>query len=125
MPFYRREQAVHDRKLPVARLPRRRMELMGFDAIIAGAGIIGSSIAWRLAQQGLRVLLIDTARMGAEASSAGAGMLAPGGEIEERSPWNDFALESLGMYPEFVGELSGESGNSIDFQQLGAVEVAF
>ena len=97
---------------------------MAFDAIIAGAGIIGSSIAWRLAQHRLRVLLIDAARMGAEASSAGAGMLAPGGEIEERSPWNDLALESLQLYPAFVAELEEETGCRIDFQRLGAVDLA-
>ncbi|MBZ5578828.1 MAG: FAD-binding oxidoreductase [Acidobacteriia bacterium] len=97
---------------------------MAFDTIIAGAGIIGSSIAWRLAQQGLRVLLVDAGRMGAEASSAGAGMLAPGGEIDERLPWNDLALESLHLYPAFVAELEEESGCRIDFQRLGAIELA-
>jgi glycine oxidase len=97
---------------------------MSFDVIIAGAGIIGSSIAWRLAQGGLRVALLDAGRMGAEASSAGAGMLAPGGEIEGHSPWNDFALESLRLYPDFVAELQSETGCPIDFQVLGAVELA-
>lgn len=97
---------------------------MSFDVIIAGAGIIGSSIAWRLAQGGLRVALLDAGRMGAEASSAGAGMLAPGGEIEARSPWNDFALESLWLYPDFVAELQSETGCPVDFQTRGAVELA-
>jgi glycine oxidase len=95
-----------------------------FDALIAGAGIIGSSIAWRLAQRGLRVMLLDAGHMGGEASSAGAGMLAPGGEIEEHSIWNDFALESLRLYPEFVAELEAESGKQVDFRRAGAVEVA-
>jgi len=97
---------------------------MPFDVIVAGAGIIGSSIAWRLAQGGLRVILLDAGRMGAEASWAGAGMLAPGGEIEARSPWNDFALESLRLYPDFVAELQAETGCLVDFQALGAVELA-
>jgi len=97
---------------------------MAFDAIIAGAGIIGTSVAWRLAQQGLHVLLLDAARVGAEASSAGAGMLAPGGEMEERSPANDLAFESLRLYPAFVAELTEETGCQIDFQRLGAVELA-
>ena len=95
-----------------------------FDAVIAGAGIIGSSIAWRLAQRGLRVMLIDAGHMGGEASSAGAGMLAPGGEIEEHSPWNDFALESLRLYSDFAAELEAESGKQVDFRRAGAVEVA-
>jgi len=97
---------------------------MTFDAIIAGAGIIGGSIAWRLAQSGLRVAMLDAGTMGGEASWAAAGMLAPGGEIGGPSPWNDFALESLRLYPDFVSELQNESGCSIDFQQKGAFEIA-
>jgi glycine oxidase len=97
---------------------------MGRDAIVVGAGIIGASIAWRLAQSGLHVTLLDSGRMGGEASWAGAGMLAPGGEVEQQSPWLDLALESLRLYPAFVGELEQETGLSIDFQQNGAVEVA-
>jgi glycine oxidase len=97
---------------------------VAFDTIIAGAGIIGASIAWRLSQSGLRVLLLDAARMGGEASSAGAGMLAPGGDIEQHSPWIGLAIESLRLYPAFVAELQEETGCRIDFQRLGAVELA-
>ncbi len=70
------------------------------------------------------MLLLDAGRMGGEASWAGAGMLAPGGEIEQRSPWNDLAVDSLRLYPGFVSELAADTGNSIDFQQHGAMDVA-
>ncbi len=63
--------------------------------------------------------------MGGEASWAGAGMLAPGGEVEARDAWSDLALESLRMYPEFVAQLETESGVSIDYLRCGGVEVAF
>jgi glycine oxidase len=113
-----------------------RVELSGFagdlrgtpvraaDSVIVGAGIIGSSIAWRLAQAGLRVALLDAGRMGGEASWAAAGMLAPGGEIEEPSAWASFGVENLAAYPEFVAELEDLTGQSIDFQRLGALEIA-
>src|SRR5438105_13045412 len=94
------------------------------DAIIIGAGIIGSSIAWRLAQRGVRVTLLDAGRVGGEASWAGAGMLAPGGEVTERTEWSDFALHSLQLYPEFITELRNESGCPIDYQRNGAIEIA-
>lgn len=95
------------------------------DVVVIGAGIIGGSIAWRLAQRGIRVLLLDAGVMGAEASWAGAGMLAPGGEIEQAGAWSDFALDSLRQYRGFVEELEAESGVEIDFRQDGAVDVAF
>ena len=58
------------------------MGVVAFDAIVAGAGIIGGSISWRLARAGLRVNWQDAGRWGEEARWAGAGMLAPGGEFE-------------------------------------------
>ena len=94
------------------------------DVIVVGAGIIGSSIAWKLARKGLRVVLIDARAMGGEASWASAGMLAPGGEFDRSGPWLDFALESSQMYPNYLSELTAESGCSIDFRQSGAVEIA-
>ena len=95
------------------------------DAIVIGAGIIGASIAWKLARAGLRVSILDAGTMGGEASWAGAGMLAPGGEVETRDIWLDLALESLRMYPDYVTQLDAESGVSIDYRRCGAVEVAF
>jgi glycine oxidase len=95
------------------------------DAIVIGAGIIGASIAWKLAAAGLRVTLLDAGQMGGEASWAGAGMLAPGGEVKVRDIWSDLALESLHMYPEYIAELEDATGVSIDYRRCGALELAF
>ena len=95
-----------------------------YDVIIAGGGVIGASIAWRLARDHLRVLLIDAARVGSEASSAAAGMLSPGGEFDQPSPMLDFAIDSLGQYEEFVAELEADSGLPVEFHRTGAVEIA-
>ncbi|HVN05318.1 MAG TPA: FAD-dependent oxidoreductase [Bryobacteraceae bacterium] len=92
--------------------------------IIIGAGIIGGSIAWRLAQAGAAVTLLDAGTFGAEASWAGAGMLAPGGEFAQRSQWAEFALASLAMYPAFVEELRSETGLPIDYRTCGEIEIA-
>src|SRR5689334_24019413 len=94
------------------------------DALVIGAGIIGLSVAWRLAQRGLGVTLLESAKVGGEASWAGAGMLAPGGEVTERTEWSEFALHSLELYPQFVAELQEESHCAIDYQRNGAIEIA-
>src|SRR2546422_9167809 len=94
------------------------------DIAVIGAGIIGASVAWRLAQAGVRVELIEAGRFGSEASWAGAGMLAPGGEMDRRSLWTDLALQSLTLYRGYVGELEQEGGCAIDYQERGAVEIA-
>jgi glycine oxidase len=100
------------------------MKRMQPDVIVVGAGIIGSSIAWRLAQRGFETQLIDAGTMGGEASWAGAGMLAPGGELGAQASWAESALESLALYPEFIAGLEEESGVRIDFQRQGAIEMA-
>ena len=89
---------------------------------IVGGGIIGLSIAWRLAQRGLQVCVFDAGGRGGEASPAGAGMLAPGGEFTGRSVWTELGLESHALYPAFVEELSRESGCPIDYRICGAIE---
>jgi glycine oxidase len=93
--------------------------------IVAGAGIIGLSCAWRLARCKIPVTVFDAREAGAEASWAGAGMLAPGGEMEEASTLAGMALASLEMYPEFVEALREASGVPIDYQRCGALELAF
>ncbi|HZD49213.1 MAG TPA: FAD-dependent oxidoreductase [Silvibacterium sp.] len=95
------------------------------DALIVGAGLIGSSIAWLLAKSGCSVALIDAGRFGGEASSAAAGMLAPGGEYHRPSLAAQFAIKSLALYPAFVRRLENESGLSIDYRRCGAIDLAY
>ena len=95
-----------------------------FDVIIAGGGVIGASIAWRLARNQLRVLLLDACAIGSEASSAAAGMLAPGGEFDQPSPLLDFAIASLERYQHFVSEIEADSGLPIAFRRTGAIQIA-
>jgi glycine oxidase len=93
--------------------------------IVAGAGIIGLSCAWRLAQKGVKVRIFESQQASREASWAGAGMLAPGGELDEDSRFTSMALASLRLYPDFVAELQELSGLPIDYQRCGAIEPAF
>lgn len=88
---------------------------------IAGGGLIGTAIAWRLAQQGIKVTITDAANLGGEASTAGAGMLAPGSETARPSAWLDLGLESLRMYPEFLAELQTETEMPVEFRRCGSL----
>lgn len=92
--------------------------------VIAGAGLIGGAIAWRLAQAGARVTLADAGAFGGKTSSAGAGMLTPGGEFDKPSVWLDLGVEGIRLYPPFVEELRAESGVPIDFVECGCMHFA-
>ncbi len=92
---------------------------------ILGGGIIGLSTAWRLAQSGWQATVYDQGAIGHEASWAGAGMLAPGGEIDSDSPLVPLALDSRRLYPGFVRELEQASGVEIDYQECGGLDLAY
>lgn len=92
---------------------------------IAGAGIIGLSAAWRLAQSGRQVTVFDQGAVGAEASWAGAGMLSLGGEIEGASPLAALAIRSRKLYRDFVRELEQSSARRIDYQECGGLDLAY
>jgi len=100
------------------------METSRADVAIIGAGLIGTSIAWRLSQAGAQVTLFDAGRLGGQASSAGAGMLSPGGEFDRPSRWLDLGIEGIRLYPSFVDELRGETKLPIDFRICGCLQLA-
>jgi glycine oxidase len=95
------------------------------DVVIAGAGVIGLSIAWRAAQQGHRVVIADP-QPGLGATYAAAGMLTPIAEAAyaEREIFG-LGQESLRRYPDFVAELQAVTGLPTGFRQDGTLQVAY
>lgn len=94
------------------------------DTIVIGGGIIGSSIALRLAQAGLRVSVFDRGPAGSEASSAAAGMVAPLAEKAGAPPFDDLCRLSHELYPEFVAEIEALSEQKVNYRRDGALLVA-
>lgn len=95
-----------------------------YDAVVVGAGAIGLACAWRAAERGLDVAVVDPQpRSGA--SYAAAGMLAPVTELdhgEERLL--RLNLAGAERYPSFVAELERVSGQSVAFRGCGTLAVA-
>jgi glycine oxidase len=94
------------------------------DVVVIGGGIIGCSIALRLAEAKLKVVVSDRGEPGAEASSAAAGMLAPQGETVTPDAFFEFARASRDLYPEFVGEVEARSGQKVDYRRDGTLLLA-
>lgn len=93
------------------------------ECLVLGSGLIGSSIAWRLAQRGARVTVLEAERYFGAASWAGAGMLSPHGERFPDDVWRERAVASLASFPAFVDELRRDSNDAIDFSICDAVDV--
>ena len=94
-----------------------------YDAVIAGGGIIGASIALELAEAGLKVGLYDAREPGHEASWASAGMISPAPENPTMIPFMPMSLASVALYPEFIRKVEELTGANVGYRQGGALDV--
>ena len=96
------------------------------DVVVVGAGAIGLSIAWRAAQRGLGVVVLDRGRVGQGTSHYAAGMLAPVAEVTPgEEPLLELGLRSARQYPRFVEELLEASGaGDVGYTSCGTLLVA-
>lgn len=94
-----------------------------YDHIIIGGGVIGCSIAYRLAKEGLNVAIFDAGKAG-QASMAAGGMLGAQNEFERENPLMEIALESRAMFPLLRDELLSESGIDIELRKAGLLKTA-
>src|SRR3954454_8992719 len=96
------------------------------DTSIIGAGLIGLSVAWRLAQRGARVVVHEAGTIGGAASHVAAGMLAPVGEAEVGDAGRrllDLSLRSLELWPGVAAELLEATGVDVGLR-FGSLLVA-
>lgn len=95
------------------------------DVVIIGGGVIGLAIARELARRGVRdVTLIERGGLGAEASSAAAGMLAPQAEADCADEFFSLTCRSRDMYPGFASDLQDETGIDIELDTNGTLYLA-
>src|SRR6266511_872705 len=96
------------------------------DVVIIGGGVIGLAVARALALRGVRdVLLIERNSLGAESSSAAAGMLAQQAEANRPHEFFYLTCQSRDLYPGFASSLLEETGIDIELEPTGTLYLAF
>jgi glycine oxidase len=93
-----------------------------YDAVIAGGGVIGGSIALELAEAGMKVGLYDAREPGREASWASAGMISPAPENAGMIPFMPMSLASVAVYPEFIQKVEELTGMDVGYRKEGALD---
>src|SRR5262245_28153706 len=92
---------------------------------IIGAGVIGLSIAWRLAARGTAVAVYDRGAAGGGASNAAAGMLAAAMEAEPgEEPLAALGRASQARWPAFAEELWRATGIDVELRTEGTLILA-
>ena len=95
------------------------------DVIVIGGGVIGLSIAYALAREGVMATVLDRSELGREASWAGAGMIAPTAERKTDNPSVELRSLSARLYPEWSTALRDETGIDNGYRRTGGVDVAW
>ena len=80
------------------------------DVLVLGGGIIGCALAEELARRGRRVIVIERGDIGAEASSAAAGILAAQMDLPKPGPLFELCQQARRMYPGWLCRLERASG---------------
>lgn len=94
------------------------------DVLVVGGGIIGLVTAWRAAQRGLGVAVVDP-EPGGGAARVAAGMLAAVSELDHgEQTLLGLNIASARLYPDFVAELESVTGQDTGYRACGTLAVA-
>jgi glycine oxidase len=97
---------------------------MPTDVLILGGGVIGCALAEELCRRGQRVTLIERAIVGAEASSAAAGILSAQMDVPRPGPFFDLCQAARRAYPGWIRRIERLSGARVDYAANGVLYLA-
>jgi glycine oxidase len=96
------------------------------DVVVVGGGLIGLSTAWRLAQRGARVAVLERDRVLGGASRASAAMVAPVGHREPAdAPFLRLRMDGAACWPGFAAELHEATGVDPRYRVTGSLVAAY
>jgi glycine oxidase len=94
------------------------------DILIIGGGVVGLTVAYVFAREGLRVTVVDRKEFGQEASWAGAGIIPPGDPQHAVSPFDRLRSLSSVQFPGLSAELRELTGINNGYVRCGGLEFA-
>ena len=97
---------------------------MSSEILIIGSGVIGLAIAVELQLRGARVTVVSR-NCDSTATSAAAGMLAPGAEQIPGGSMQDLCRRSLYLYPEWTDKIEESTGENTGYWCCGILAPVF
>lgn len=90
--------------------------------IIIGAGIVGASAAYELAQKGFNVTLIDEHADG-RATSAAADIICPWVTRRRNKAWYELARKGAAYIEQLISELHADGERDTGYKKIGAMRL--
>jgi glycine oxidase len=100
------------------------VDIPAFDLCVAGAGVIGLSIAIEMRRRGATVAVFDRGMPLAQASTAAAGMLAAH-DPENPEALLELAELSLRLYPAYLEQLCALSGIAVESHTTQTLQASY
>lgn len=94
-----------------------------FDVVVIGGGLVGSAVAFGLADKGLSVAVLDEGDVAYRASRGNFGLVWVQGKGDGLPAYADWTLSSADLWPDFADRLSHETGLDIGYRKPGGVQL--
>ena len=95
-----------------------------FDVAVVGAGVVGCSVAYYLAREGIKVALLEREAIGSGSSAHATGFISLLGTEFTPGPSFQFGLDGYREFPSLVEELEGQTGIDLQFQRRPSLRLA-
>ncbi|MGO4352605.1 NAD(P)/FAD-dependent oxidoreductase [Rhizobium sp. RAF36] len=92
-----------------------------YEFAVIGGGIVGASIGYGLAKQGLRTILIDGADDSLRASHTNFGLIWVQGKGDDYPAYQRITRQSADLWPEFAKELRQHTGLDVEYRRNGGL----
>lgn len=94
------------------------------DVAVIGAGVVGASVAYYLAREGIKVALLEREAIGSGSSAHATGFISLLGTEFTQGPSFQFGLDSYREFPSLVEELEALTGMDLLYQRRPSLRLA-
>ncbi|MFD2262880.1 NAD(P)/FAD-dependent oxidoreductase [Lacibacterium aquatile] len=94
---------------------------MDAEVIIIGAGVVGAALAYGIAKQGRRVMVLDGEDRDLRAARANFGLVWVQGKGANAPDYNQLTRQSADLWPEFLRELTDATEVRVDYARPGGL----
>ena len=91
------------------------------DVLVIGGGLVGSAVAFGIAETGTRVIMLDEGDRAFRAARGNAGLVWYQGKGAGMKRYQEWSLEATKVWPEFAEKLQGLTGIDVSYQKKGGL----